>query len=407
MSTETAEAPARAGTRWLPVIVLALGTVAAGTDNYIIAGILSGMANDLHIAVATAGQFVTGYSIAYALGAPIVMTMFRVRSPRRMLVAAATLFVVVNVLAASAQAAPTMAVARLAAGCLGGLYSPLAAATAANMVPAHRKGRALAIVLGGTSVATLAGVPVGVWIAGLSSWRMAFLFVAGLALIAAFGIAITVPPTGSTPTVSLRARVAPLRQLEVLLALGTTVAGLGAGFLVYTYIEPLFSSEPALGRGAVAPMIMLNGLGALVGLWLGSSLVDRIGARPVMLGCLAIFTVDMALLGLSVRTVISAGLFMIIWGIVGWAFVPAQQHSMISSAPPELAAVLLSLNGSAMYVGIAAGSATGGAVTAALGADHLWIFATAFAAVALVVALVRHARKPAADSIEPAGPGTR
>jgi predicted MFS family arabinose efflux permease len=101
--------------------MLALGTFAAGTDNFLIAGILSGMARDLHVSVSAAGQFVTAYSIAYAVGAPIVMTVFRARSPRRLLLVAMTLFVVVNVLAAVAQDASTMAAARRVAGCLGGL----------------------------------------------------------------------------------------------------------------------------------------------------------------------------------------------------------------------------------------------------------------------------------------------
>ncbi|HEX3778399.1 MAG TPA: MFS transporter [Pseudonocardiaceae bacterium] len=389
MMGHTAEPSARSTARWLPVIMLALGTFCAGTDNYLIAGVLSSMAKDLHVSVAGAGQFVTAYSISYAVGAPIVMTVLRVRSARRMLVTAIGLFVVVNVLAAVAQDAAMMAVARVLAGCLGGLYSPLAAATATGMVAADRRGRALAVVLGGTSVATLAGVPIGIWIAHLSSWRGAFLFVALLAVIAAIGVVLTVPNGGATPTVPPRARVAPLRQPSVLLALGVTVAGLGAGFMIYTYLQPLFAAQPAVGGGAVGPLIMVQGAGALLGLWLGSWLVDRYGGRPVLLVSLAVFTVDLALLPLTSRSLVTAFVFVAVWGVVGWAFVPAQQYSLIATERAELAPILLSLNGSAMYIGIAAGSAVGGFVTASFGPDRLWLFATAFAAVGLVLALVR------------------
>jgi predicted MFS family arabinose efflux permease len=84
----------------------------------------------------------------------------------------------------------------------------------------------------------------------------------------------------------------------------------------------------------------------------------------------------------------------IIWGVVGWAFLPAQQHSMIADAPPELSPMLLSLNGSAMYLGAALGSAVGGAVIAGLGAGHIWMFACGFAAVSLLLSLIRY-RRPA------------
>lgn len=385
MSTQSASK-----TRWLPLLILALGTFAAGTDNFMLPGVLSGIATDLHISVSTAGQFVTGYSIAYALGAPIVMTTVRVRSPRRMLLAAMVSFVLVNIVAALAHDAATMAAARLVTGCLGGVYSPLAAATAAAMVPFERKGRALAMILGGTSAATVVGVPLGVWIANHASWRVAFVLVAVLAAIAVAGIAISAPATGEVPVVSLRERIAPLRQPAVLLALGTTLTALALGFLVYTYIEPLFAEQPGVGHGAVGPLLLVLGIGAVVGVWFGSVLVDRFGAAPIVLGSLVIFAAQMALLGLSSRTLVTAGIAMAVWGLAGWAFTPAQQHSMIASARPELAPILLSLNGSAMYVGIAAGSAMGGAVTAALGAGWLWLFATVFAVIALALVLAQH-----------------
>jgi predicted MFS family arabinose efflux permease len=395
---------ARATARWLPVVVLALGTFCAGTDNYLIAGILQPMSQSLHISVSAAGQYVTAYSLAYAVGAPLVMTVARVRHPRRLLLASIALFVAVNVLAAAAPDAAVMAVARIAAGCLGGVYSPLAAATAAAGVPGNRRGRALAIILGGTSLATLAGVPVGIWISHLTSWRASFLFVAGLAVIACAGIVVFVRGAfaeagGGMPSVPLRARVAPLRQPAVLRSLIVTMAGMCAGFLIYTYIEPMFSVYPALGRGAVGPLITVQGVGALAGLSLGSVLVDRFGGRPVLFGSLVIFTADMALLPLAAHTLVTGALFMLVWGVVGWAFVPAQQHSMIESAQPGQAPVLLSLNGSAMYFGIALGSAAGGFVTASWGPGWLWAAATAFAAAGLILAVAGRRR--------PAGSGAR
>jgi len=158
-------------------------------------------------------------------------------------------------------------------------------------------------------------------------------------------------------------------------------------------VEPIFAAAPAVGAGAVGTLIMAHGLGALVGLGFGSSLVDRFGSRPVLLGTLTIFTVDMALLPVASNTLVSTFVFVFVWGVVGWAFLPAQQHSMIADAPPELSPMLLSLNGSAMYVGIALGSAIGGAVIAGVGAGHIWMFATVFAAVAVLLSLVRHTRR--------------
>ncbi|HJQ46778.1 MAG TPA: MFS transporter [Amycolatopsis sp.] len=390
MGTETAVAPPRATARWLPVLMLGLGTFCSGTDNYLIAGVLTPVADDLRMSVAGAGLFVTAYSLAYALGAPIVMTMVRVRSTRRLLVLAIALFVVVNVLAAVAWAPWVMAVARIAAGCVAGLYSPLAAATAAALVPADRRGRALAIITGGVSIATVAGVPIGVWVTRLSSWRLAFVFVAGVAVIATAGIVLTVSAAGAAPSLSLRERLAPLRRPPVLLALAITVTGMCAGLLVYTYVEPLFAADPAVGAGMVGTLIMVHGLGALLGLWGASTLLDRFGSRPVLIACLAVFMVNMALLPVSSQTLVGAFVFIFVWGVGGWGFAPAQQHGMIAGAPPALAPMLLSLNGSAMYLGIALGSALGGVIISTLGVGRLWLFSAGTAALGLLLTLIRY-----------------
>lgn len=394
-------APHPGDRRWVPVLVLAFGAFCAGTDNYLVAGVLAPMAAELRISVAAAGLFVTGYSLAYALAAPVLMTVLRVRSPRRLLLAALASAAAINLVAALAWSPWVMAGARLAAGCVAGLYVPLAGAAAASTARPDRRGRALAVVLGGISLATVAGVPIGVWISGLTSWRLAFVFVAGLTLLAALGIARTVPAGASTPVVTVRDRLAPLGRAPVLLGLAVTVTGMTAGLMIFTYIGPLYAQAPAVGAGAVGALIMAHGLGALLGLWGGSVLVDRHGSRPVLLGALTIFTANLAWQPVAARTMAATVAFVVIWGVVGWAFLPAQQHSMIADAEPELAPMLLSLNGSAMYLGAALGSALGAAVIAVLGASRLWLFATGFAASSVALSLIRH-RLPARRTDRPA-----
>ncbi|MEU8897172.1 MFS transporter [Nocardia sp. NPDC048505] len=383
--------------RWLPVLVLALGAFCAGTDNYLVAGVLTPMAADLRVSVAAAGLFVTGYSLSYALAAPVAVTVLRMRSARRLLLTAIAMFAVVNLLAAVAWSPWVMAVARIAAGCVAGIYVPMAGAAAAGMVTADRRGRALAVILGGISIATVAGVPLGIWVAGLSSWRMAFVAVAVVASITAVGVAWTVPAGDAAPAVSLRQRLAPLRHPPVWLGLAVTISGMTAGLMIFTYVGPIYAEVPAVGAAYVGLLIMAHGVGAMLGLWGGSALIDRFGARPVLLGALTIFTVNLAWQPIAAHTLATTVAFVTLWGVVGWAFLPAQQHSMIADATPEQAPMLLSLNGSAMYLGAALGSAIGGAVIAVFGAGRLWMFATGFGAISVALSLVRHKKFRSVD----------
>ncbi len=370
---------------WAPLLVLALGTFASGTDGFVIAGILPSIARDLGVSVAAAGQLVTVFALAYALGSPLLMTFVAGgSSPKKLLALAMGAFALANVLAAFAPNAGVLGLARVLAALLAGVYVPTAAATAAMLVGPELRGRALALVLGGASVATALGVPAGVWIEAHSSWRMTFGFVSGLAVLALVGIVLGLPAAAKLPALPLRARLAPLARPDVLLVLGVTLLAMTAGFSIYTYVGPVFG---ALGARWVGLLLCLFGCGSLLGSWLGGYGADRWGAERTLAVELCIFTANFALLAFSARSLLAAGAFMFVWGVVGWGFVPPQQHRLIRLAPAA-APVVLSLNASAMYLGIGAGAALGGLVAAHAGASWLWLLATACAAASVLVLLV-------------------
>jgi predicted MFS family arabinose efflux permease len=273
------------------------------------------------------------------------------------------------------------------AALLAGVYVPTAAATAALLVGPELRGRALALVLGGASVATALGVPAGVWIEAHSSWRMTFAFVSVLAVLALLGIVLRLPAAAKLPALPLRARLAPLARPDVLAVLAVTLLAMTAGFSIYTYVGPVFGAPGAVGAQWIALLLFLFGCGSLLGSWLGGYGADRWGPERTLTVELVVFTANFALLALSARSLLGAGAFMLVWGAVGWGFVPPQQHRLIRLAP-SAAPIVLSLNASAMYLGIGAGAALGGLVAARAGAGWLWLLATACAAASVLVLVV-------------------
>ena len=101
------------------LLILALGTFAIGTDNYVVAGILPHVAGSFDVSVAAAGQFVTVYSFAYALSTPIMATLTANWSRRRVLIVGLIVFVAGNILTATQQTYDLGLVSRAVAG-LGG-----------------------------------------------------------------------------------------------------------------------------------------------------------------------------------------------------------------------------------------------------------------------------------------------
>jgi predicted MFS family arabinose efflux permease len=150
-----APAPERGRGTATPVAALGVGAFATGTDLFVVAGVLPGLAADLGITVGTAGLTVTVSAAAYAVGGPLLGAALGAQSRRRVLIGSLALF---GACTATAAAAPTFAVL-LAARALGALaasvHVPVAAAAAVAAVPARSRGRALGVVLGGASAATV------------------------------------------------------------------------------------------------------------------------------------------------------------------------------------------------------------------------------------------------------------
>ncbi|MBO0792300.1 MAG: MFS transporter, partial [Ktedonobacteraceae bacterium] len=185
------------------ILVLALGTFAIGTDGLVIAGILPAMAHDLRISVDTAGLLVTGFAWIYALGSPVLATATG-RIPRKqLLLSGLVVFLSANILAALATNFWLLLAARVLAALGAALYTPVASTVASAMVPPEMRGRALAIVLAGMTVATVMGVPLGIIVAAQFGWQMTFWVVAALSIIAFIGVLALLPAVANPPAVGL------------------------------------------------------------------------------------------------------------------------------------------------------------------------------------------------------------
>ncbi|HEY7483367.1 MAG TPA: MFS transporter [Streptosporangiaceae bacterium] len=364
------------------VLVLALGTFATGTDAFIIAGLVPAVAGALHTSVAAAGQMVTVFALVYAVGSPLITTALANLPRRAVLIGALLCFALVNVCSAASQNIIMLGATRVLAALCAGLFAPGAAASASGMVPPGRRGRALAIVLGGTSLSTVLGVPLGLYVAELTSWRGAFLFVAALAVLAAIGIAALLPAVEPPPRIALGERLALLRRPDILSILLVTVCANAGGFSVYTYLAPLFQGVG--DAGTVRILIFVFGLAAVCGGYLAGHGSDTWGATRVLTGSLVVFTINHFLLAYWADAFTTSVLYMVIWGVAGWGTVPPQQHRLVHAAGPA-AGIAISLNASAIYLGIGLGGLLGGYVVQTAGADHLWLSAGCGGALALLL----------------------
>ncbi|MGE7433741.1 MFS transporter [Kitasatospora sp. NPDC001175] len=351
----------------LRLLLLALGTFAMGTDSMVMAGILGRVSEDLGVSVAAAGQLVTVFALAYALLAPVLATLTARWPRRRLLLTALTVFTVANALSALAPTYGLLLATRALAAAGAALYTPTANAVATAVVPPERRGRALATVLGGMTVATALGVPLGTWV-GRTDWRLTMWLVTALGAAAFAGIALMLRdlPAPSATAPGLRARLAPLGDRRVLGAAATTLVFFLAFQSVYIYLAT--AVHPATGGdpGRLSLILFATGVASVAGSWLGGRLVDRLGARRVLLVGSAVAALAFAALPWAAATMPGALAYAVVTPIAGWSVSVALPHRL-ASIDPANAPLLISLNSSALYLGTAAGGAAGSAFIALLG----------------------------------------
>nr|BFD96376.1 MFS transporter [Kitasatospora sp. Xyl93] len=367
------------------LLLLALGTFAVGTDSMVVAGILGPVCADLGVSVPAAGQLVTVFALAYALLAPVLATLTARWPRRRLLLTALALFSAANALSALAPTFGLLLATRVLAAAGAALYTPTANAVATTLVAPERRGRALATVLGGMTVATALGVPLGTWV-GRTDWRLTMWLVTALGLAALTGLALLLrdlPAPTAAPT--LKARLAPLRRPRVLGAAATTLVFFLAFQSVYIYLATAVRSATGGDSGRLSIILATCGVMSVAGSWLGGRLVDRIGVRRVLLTGSALAAGAFTALPWLALSMPGALVYATVVPLAGWAVSVALPHKL-ATIDPHNAPLLISLNSSALYLGTAAAGLAGSTAITVLGERWFPLAATALALTAYTVA---------------------
>jgi MFS transporter, DHA1 family, inner membrane transport protein len=373
------------------VWILALGTFAIGTDAYVISGILPSVARDLHVAVNSVGQIVTWYSFTYSIVAPVLAVLVGRANRTYVIIAALILFSAANFVCAITTSFAVLIAARVVAGIASGLYMPTASTLAAALAAPEKKSKALAAVLLGVTLASALGVPIGTLLGQHFGWHGAFWLVVALSVSATIAISACrmSPGVASCPSPpGLVARIAPLVHGSTLLALMPACLFATGYFCLYTYLGALLGAQ-GIPAGQIAAIFLASGVGAVLGSFAGGHLSAHFRPIAVLAITFAVTISNVALFGWPHMSFWSVALSMLFLSGSGWLFLPQQQARLLSIVEPRHAQVVLTLNTSCLYIGVAAGTSVGaGIVRSGFNLQDLhWVTSGVMCAALLILAL--------------------
>ncbi|MGW0054499.1 MFS transporter [Nocardia nova] len=347
----------------LALLALTLGAFAIGTTEFIVVGLLPGVADSYAVSIPTAGWLVTGYALGVLVGAPVMTGLGTRVSRKRMLLISLLLLIAGNALSAAAPTFGLMLTGRIIASLAHGAFFGIGAVVAGSLVAPDRRAGAIAMMFTGLTVATVVGVPLSTLLGQHFGWRLAFALVAAVGTLAFAGVLALVPDRPAPRDARFTRELAVLRNPQVLLAMAMTVLGFGGVFAAITYLAPMMTEVTGFAETSVTWIMVLFGLGFLIGNLVGGRYADR-HLLPMLYITLAALAVVLALFTLTAHNKVAAAITVVLIGALGFATVPPLQKRVLdqAAAAPTLASAL---NIGAFNLGNALAAWLGGSVIAA------------------------------------------
>ena len=376
--------------------LLALVVFAMGTSEFMLAGLVPDISTYFGVSVGTAGLLTSAFAAGMVIGAPAMAALTRRLPMKATLLGCVVVFALSHVVGALTPDFTILFITRAIAAIVNAGFLAVALGAATKLVAPDAKGRAVAILLAGTTVATVAGVPAGALLGTALGWQSPFWAIALLCVPAAIGIAAgftnqtddsSREESSSTP---LRAELAQLASPRLVLTMLLAALVNAGTFATLTFLAPIVTDTAGLSQWWVSVALVLFGVGSFIGVTVAGRLSD---ARPrlVVVGGGSVLVLGWVALALFATNPVALLGLVFAQGVLGFA-VGSTLITRVLYAAAGAPTMAGSYATAALNVGAAAGpvlaAAALGVMPGALGPVWVAVIVTA-AALLLAIPVLR------------------
>lgn len=370
--------------QWLPLIALVICVFIVNMSEFVPIGLLTDIATDFGTSESTAGLLISIYAWAVAILSLPIMLVLRKMEFRRMLLMCIALFVVFQIMSGISSSYWMLMVSRIGVAVAHSIFWSIATPMAVRIVPAHMQKLAISAVATGTSVAMIVGLPLGRIIGLALGWRMTFVVIAVVSIVALILLVFVFPKLDKPGRFTLR-KLPDLFRNRVLVGIYIMLAIYVTGYYTgYSYIEPFMYQIAGMSDTMVTVVLTVFGLAGIVGSVLFTKFYDRTRFR-FMIAALLGAAVCLLLLRPSVVSLATVLLVCALWGLFATSFNVTFQNETLRASPSDATAISMSLFSGIFNVGIAMGSIIGGWVTDGPGVGDIGYVGAAFVIVACII----------------------
>lgn len=354
------------------IYVLALGAFGIITTEFGVIGIMPTIAREFNVSIDTAGWLLSGFALTIALTGPFSVMLTSKINRKLMMCLVLGIFVLSNVLSAVAPNFTVLMIARILPAFLHPVFWAVATVAASKQVEPKDAPKAVSVVLGGLSVATVLGVPITTYVAELINWQASFILSGVINLIAFVALAALVPTMPVDEDAAPKGQLKALRRGQLWVNLMATMIMIAGMFATYGYLAEFLGKISRMSGKEISLMLLLFGTTGIAGNWLTGIALSKnviLTTRLFLLSLVLAHLLAYTFGGLFVPMAIIIS----IWGFIHTGGFLIGQTRSTAEAPeaPELAASLMVSFGNA---GVTLGSLLGGIVIAWYGIHEvIWL----------------------------------
>ena len=368
---------------WLPVIGLAFSTFIFNTSEFIPIGLLSDIAADFSITESNAGMLITVYAWVVALASLPLMLTFAKTENKRLMLGITALFIVSQVLSGISKDFYMLMISRIGVACAHAIFWSIVTPYAVRIAPEGKKSAALSIIVCGSSIAMIVGMPIGRTIGLLMGWRATFLVIGAAAAVIFLFLAFLLPKAPSDSSISLRKLPALIKSPALLSIYLITVIAITGHFTAYSYIEPFLAQTAGLSETWITLILTIFGFVGLAGSFLFAKCYDAHRKLFIVFAVCGL-CVSMLMLQVMSFSLASVILLCVFWGTAINFYNLAFQSEIIRNAP-QGSAVAMSIYSGIYNMGIGSGALVGGYVCSGLEVGFIGYAGGAIAVIASVL----------------------
>jgi len=375
--------------RW-QAIVFVLVAFMLGCNEFIVVGVLSDIAKEYRIPVATVGYLVTIFATVYAVSTPFITVLTSRFSRYKTLMTLMGIFLIGNTLSGFAMNYPVLLLSRIITAIVAGAIISLIMTFASSIAPREKRASLVSWIFAGFSIASVFGVPIGTAISTSYSWHDAFYLISIISAVTCVLLGWLLPREVEQVQSSVKNQLVLLKDPRIYVGIALVLFTAATMYAYYTYIRPLLTTALGFSTQSLNWLLFLIGIMSIISNRLSGMLAERNGLR-IMPRFYVVDVILLALLPIGLNFKFGGLAILLAMSLIVTIInSPIQIHflNIAEEEYPQSTVLASSLNSIFFNFGISLGSATASGLLGTVGLNHISLGAAGYAGISLILALV-------------------